>query len=138
VVRACLYDPDVSEVYAAFARHWASHCRPAHDTPWKTASPERSGGNVKSNALNGRRFDGLQALAEFLERWNRTVAQVRIHGTTRQQGRFSLSSCRARAVTALSMIRRHRVCPQFRRCRRSSMYRSHPHSHLSSSSANVE
>jgi len=40
---------------------------------------------VKSNALKGRRFDSLEALAEYLERWNRTVAQVRIHGTTRQQ-----------------------------------------------------
>ena len=40
---------------------------------------------MKSNALKGRRFDSLEALAEYLERWNRTVAQVRIHGTTRQQ-----------------------------------------------------
>jgi hypothetical protein len=30
-------------------------------------------------------FDSPHALAEYLERSNRTVAQVRIHGTTRQQ-----------------------------------------------------
>lgn len=46
---------------------------------------ERSGGYVKSNALKGHRFDGLAARAAHLERWNRTVAQLRIHGTTRQQ-----------------------------------------------------
>ena len=86
VVRACLYDPDVSEVYAAFARHWGFvplPSRPRH--PQENGVAERSGGYVKSNALKGRRFDSLQALAAFLERWNRTVAQVRIHGTTRQQ-----------------------------------------------------
>jgi transposase len=86
VVRACLYDPDVSEVYAAFAAHWGFvplPSRPRH--PQENGVAERSGGYVKSNALKGLRFDSLQELAEFLERWNRTVAQVRIHGTTRQQ-----------------------------------------------------
>jgi len=86
VVRACLYDPDVSEVYAAFATHWGFvplPSRPRH--PQENGVAERSGGYVKSNALKGRRFNSLKELAEFLERWNRTVAQVRIHGTTRQQ-----------------------------------------------------
>jgi len=86
VVRACLYDPDVSEVYAAFAKHWGFvplPSRPRH--PEENGVAERSGGYVKSNALKGRRFDSLEALAEYLDRWNRTVAQVRIHGTTRQQ-----------------------------------------------------
>ena len=57
--------------------------RPRH--PEENGVAERSGGYVKSNALKGRRFDSLEALAAYLERWNRTVAQVRIHGTTRQQ-----------------------------------------------------
>jgi hypothetical protein len=57
--------------------------RPRH--PQENGIAERSGGYVKSNALKGHRFDSLIALAEYLERWNRTVAQVRIHGTTRQQ-----------------------------------------------------
>jgi Integrase core domain len=85
-VRACLYDPDVSEVYAAFARHWGFvplPSRPRH--PQENGVAERSGGYVKSNALKGRRFESLEALATHLERWNRTVAQVRIHGTTRKQ-----------------------------------------------------
>jgi hypothetical protein len=85
VVRACLYDPDVSEVYAEFGKHWGFvplPSRPRH--PEENGVAERSGGYVKSNALKGRRFDSLEALAEYLERWNRTVAQVRIHGTTRQ------------------------------------------------------
>jgi hypothetical protein len=85
-VRACLYDPDVSEVYAALGQHWGFVPLPSRQRhPEENGIAERSGGYVKSNALKGRRFDSLEALAKYLERWNRTVAQVRIHGTTRQQ-----------------------------------------------------
>ena len=87
VVRACLYDPDVSELYAAFAGHWGFvglPSRPRH--PEENGVEERGGGYVKSNALKGRRFQGgLEEMNGFLQRWNRTVAQLRIHGTTRQQ-----------------------------------------------------
>jgi len=86
VVRACLYDPDLSEVYEAFSRHWgfvALPSRPRH--PQEQGVQERSGGYVKDNALRGRRFEDLEELNRFLVQWNRTVAQVRIHGTTRRQ-----------------------------------------------------
>ena len=86
VVRACLYDPDINTVYAAFAEHWGFTplpSRPYH--PEENGVEERSGGYVKSNALKGRRFDSLEEMAAHLQHWNRTVAQVRIHGTTRRQ-----------------------------------------------------
>ncbi|MCL0061008.1 IS21 family transposase, partial [Dehalococcoidia bacterium] len=86
VARACLYDPDISELYAAFAKHWGFvplPCRPRH--PHEQGVVERGGGYLKSNALKGRRFDSLEELDAFLKRWNRTVARVRIHGTTRKQ-----------------------------------------------------
>ena len=40
---------------------------------------------MKSNALQGRRFDSLDAQNAFLRQWNRTIARLRIHGTTRRQ-----------------------------------------------------
>jgi hypothetical protein len=86
VVRACLYDPDISELYAAFARHWGFvplPSRPRH--PQEQGITERGGGYLKDNALKGRRFDTLDELSSFLRHWNRTVARVRIHGTTRKQ-----------------------------------------------------
>jgi transposase len=86
VARACLYDPDVNDVYAAFARHWGFvplPCRPYH--PEENGIEERSGGYVKSNGLKGKRFDTIEALAAHLCHWNTTVAQLRIHGTTRRQ-----------------------------------------------------
>jgi len=86
VVRACLYDPDISELYAAFAKHWGFvplPSRPRH--PQEQGIAERGGGYVKDNALKGRSFDSLEELETFLKRWNRTIARVRIHGTTRKQ-----------------------------------------------------
>ncbi|MBM4448887.1 MAG: IS21 family transposase [Chloroflexi bacterium] len=86
VARACLYDPDISELYAAFARHWGFvplPARPHH--PQEQGVVERSGSYLKSNALKGRKFDNLEELDAFLKRWNRTVARVRIHGRTRKQ-----------------------------------------------------
>lgn len=86
VVRACLYDPDVSELYGAFAAHWGFTPLPSQPRhPQENGKQERSGGYVKDNALKGRRFDSLDAHNTFLHHWNRTVARLRIHGTTRRQ-----------------------------------------------------
>ena len=54
-------------------------------TALSNGKQERAGGYVKDNALKGRRFDSLEELNVFLKRWNRTIARLRIHGTTRQQ-----------------------------------------------------
>lgn len=86
VVRACLYDPDVHAVYTAFASHWGFTplpTRPRH--PQENGKQERSGGYVKDNALKGRRFNSLAEQNAFLKKWNRTIARLRIHGTTRKQ-----------------------------------------------------
>jgi transposase len=86
VVRACLYDPDANEVYAAFARHWGFTALPTRPrTPQENGKEERSGGYVKDNALKGRRFDSLEEHNTFLRHWNRTIARLRLHGTTRRQ-----------------------------------------------------
>ena len=86
VVRACFYDPDSHDVYLAFAAHWGFTPLPTQPrTPQENGKQERSGGYVKDNALKGRRFDSLDAQNAFLRHWNRTIARLRIHGTTRRQ-----------------------------------------------------
>jgi transposase len=86
VVRACFYDPDSHDVYLAFATHWGFTPLPTQPrTPQENGKQERSGGYVKDNALKGRRFDSLDAQNAFLRHWNRTIARLRIHGTTRRQ-----------------------------------------------------
>ena len=42
---------------------------------------------VQNNGLAGRQFDSLSAQNLFLSHWEQTVADTRIHGTTRQQVR---------------------------------------------------
>jgi transposase len=86
VVRACLYDPDSNVVYESFAAHWGFTPLPTRPrNPKENGKQERSGGYVKDNALKGRRFNSLDELNEHLRRWNRTIARLRIHGTTRKQ-----------------------------------------------------
>lgn len=86
VLRACFYDPDVNEVYAAFARHWGFTPLPIQPRrPQENGKQERSGGYVKGNALKGHRFESLEAHNAHLRHWNRTIARLRIHGTTRRQ-----------------------------------------------------
>jgi transposase len=86
VLRACFYDPDVNEVYTAFARHWGFTPLPIQPRrPQENGKQERSGGYVKDNALKGHRFDSLDAHNAHLRHWNRTIARLRIHGTTRRQ-----------------------------------------------------
>jgi Mu transposase-like protein len=86
VVRACFYDPDSHDVYLAFAAHWGFTPLPTQPRrPEENGKQERSGGYVKDNALKGRRFDSLNAQNAFLRHWNRTIARLRIHGTTRRQ-----------------------------------------------------
>jgi hypothetical protein len=86
VVRACLYDPDVHPVYEAFSRHWGFTALPTRPrNPAENGKQERSGGYVKSNGLKGRRFNSLDEQNQRLRHWNRTVARLRIHGTTRRQ-----------------------------------------------------
>jgi transposase len=86
VVRACFYDPDSHEVYLAFAQHWGFTPLPTQPRrPQENGKQERSGGYVKDNGLKGRRFESLDAHNAHLRHWNRTIARLRIHGTTRRQ-----------------------------------------------------
>lgn len=86
VARACLYDPDLNEIYEAFAKHWGFvplPSRPRH--PQEQGVQERSGAYVNDNALKGRHFESLDENNQYLRRWNRQVAALRIHGSTRHQ-----------------------------------------------------
>jgi hypothetical protein len=79
-------DPDLNPKLGAFAKHYGFAvlpCRPR--TPEHKGKIENGIGYVKGNALRGRSFASLAAQNQHLAEWERTVADVRIHGTTRQQ-----------------------------------------------------
>lgn len=86
VTRADWFDPDLNPKVCAFAQHYGTVFLPTKPrTPRHKGKIERGIGYVKGNALRGRTFASLGEQNAFLAEWERTVADTRVHGTTRQQ-----------------------------------------------------
>src|SRR6266702_2632109 len=86
VLKADFADPELNPKLLEFARHYGVALRPCLPrTPEHKGKVENSVGYVKGNALAGRTFEGLNSENEFLAHWEKTVADVRIHGTIRRQ-----------------------------------------------------
>ena len=86
-------DPELNPKLRSFAQHYGFAvlpCRPR--TPEHKGKVENGMAYLKGNALRGRTFSSLAAQNQHLAEWERTVADLRIHGTTRQQvsARFAL------------------------------------------------
>jgi len=85
VTQADWYDPELNPKIVAFCRHYDFTLLPTRPrTPRHKGKVERGVGYAKSNALRGREFDSLAAQNEFLRHWERSVADTRIHGTTKR------------------------------------------------------
>ena len=86
VIQADWFDPELNPKSEEFARHYGTVILPT-----KPATPRHKGkieAGVKfaqNNALKGRSFQSLAEQNEFLARWEKQVADTRIHGTTRRQ-----------------------------------------------------
>jgi transposase len=79
------YDPELTPKLRDFCAHYATTILPTKPyTPRHKGKIERGIGYVKGNALKGRTFSSLEEQNQHLEHWERTVADTRIHGTTRQ------------------------------------------------------
>ena len=53
--------------------------------PDRKGKVERSVGHAKRTPFKGQRFESLEEGQEYLDRWERTWADTRIHGTTKRQ-----------------------------------------------------
>jgi len=86
VTRADWFDPELNAKVAEFCRHYSTVMMPT-----RPAMPRHKGkieAGIKygqNNAVKGRLFTSLAEQNIFLSDWERTVADTRIHGTTRQQ-----------------------------------------------------
>lgn len=86
VSKADWYDPDLNPKIAAFAEHYGTVILPTRPrTPRHKGKIERGVGYAQSNALKGRTFKSLAEQNQFLQEWEATIADTRIHGTTRKQ-----------------------------------------------------
>jgi transposase len=80
------YDPELNPKLRSFAEHYGLAVLPTRPrTPRHKGKTEAAVKYVKSNALKGRVFGTLQGENDHLRHWEQAVADVRIHGTTRQQ-----------------------------------------------------
>lgn len=86
VARADWYDPELNPKIQAFAQHYGTVVVPTRPyTPRHKGKVERQVAYAQSNALKGRTFTSLAEQNRFLAEWESTVADTRIHGTTRKQ-----------------------------------------------------
>lgn len=82
------FDPELVPKLQAFCVHYGVVILPTRPyMPRHKGKVERGVDYVQSNALKGRRFSSLEEQNRHLAQWERTVADTRIHGTTRRQVR---------------------------------------------------
>ena len=88
VIQADWYDPELNHKLELFCRHYGAVALPNRPrTPRHKGKIERGVGYAQDNALKARVFPSLEAQNAFLAHWEETVADTRIHGTTRRQVR---------------------------------------------------
>jgi transposase len=86
VTQADWYDPELNPKIQEFCRHYGTVVLPTRvRTPRHKGKIERGVGYAQSNALRGRTFTSVAEQNRFLAEWESTVADTRIHGTTRKQ-----------------------------------------------------
>ena len=86
VTKADWYDPELNPKLQAFAQHYGTVVLPTRPyTPRHKGKIERGVGYAQSNALKGRTFASLAEQNRFLQEWESSIADTRIHGTTRKQ-----------------------------------------------------
>jgi transposase len=86
VSRADWFDPELCPKVRSFAEHYGIAILPTKPrTPRHKGKIESDIKYVKNNGLKGLVFDSLAEENRHLLHWESTVADTRIHGTTRQQ-----------------------------------------------------
>ena len=102
VVRADWFDPEISPKVREFCEHYGTVILPTKPaTPRHKGKIEAAVKYAQNNALKGRSFESLNAQNLFLAEWERTVADTRIHGTTRQQVGKVFAECERPALLPL-------------------------------------
>jgi transposase len=86
VLKADWFDPQLNPKITSFAEHYQTVLLPTTPrTPRHKGKIEAGVKYAQNNALKGRTFASLTEQNAFLTEWERTVADTRLHGTTRQQ-----------------------------------------------------
>lgn len=80
------FDPELNPKVEAFSRHYGTVILPTRPAmPRHKGKVERGVDYVQENGLKGHKFESLQQQNEHLLNWETTIADTRLHGTTRKQ-----------------------------------------------------
>lgn len=86
VSKADWFEPELNPKVVSFAAHYGTVILPTRPRmPRHKGKVERGVDYVQENALKGRTFTSLAEQNEHLWQWEASVADTRIHGTTREQ-----------------------------------------------------
>jgi transposase len=81
-----IYDPTLNPLYRDVLTHYGSVALPCRiQDPDRKGKVERSVGHAKNTPLKGKRFESLEEAQAYLDRWETSCADTRIHGTTKRQ-----------------------------------------------------
>jgi len=106
VTKADWFDPEINPKMLAFCAHYDTTVLPTKPyTPRHKGKVERGVDYVQNNALKGKRFKSLSEQNEHLLRWETTVADTRIHGTTRRQVKKAFEDSERAALLPLPVAR---------------------------------
>ena len=80
------FDPEITPKVAAFCRYYGVVILPTKPRmPRHKGKVEAGVKYVQDNALKAQKFPSLEAQNEHLTHWEKTIADTRIHGTTKRQ-----------------------------------------------------
>jgi len=96
VRKADWFDPELNPKILSFCEHYGTALLPARPRhPEGKGKVERAVDYAQENALRGRAFPTVQEQNTFLLHWEETVADTRIHGTTKRQVRAAFEQERS-------------------------------------------
>jgi transposase len=86
VLKPDIYDPALNPLYRDMLAHYGTLPLPCRvRDPDRKGKVERSVGHAKNTPLKGLRFESLTEAQAYLDHWEATWANTRIHGTTKRQ-----------------------------------------------------
>jgi len=81
-----VYDPALNPLYRDVLAHYGVVALPCRiNDPDRKGKVERGVGHAKQTPLKGKRFESLEEAQAYLDRWETSCADTRIHGTTKRQ-----------------------------------------------------
>lgn len=100
------FDPELTPKVQSFCRHYGTVILPTKPyMPRHKGKVESGVKYVKNNALRARQFTSLEAENQGLADWERTVADTRIHGTTKRQVKLLFDEAERAALLPLPLER---------------------------------